>query len=90
MIERCDLVHGSELFQHALLWHEEGKYSKLDYLAENLDLLHLVIILPNDMKVDISEVDNKQVEVLAIVVLEHLFCELVILVILVITKIALY
>jgi hypothetical protein len=64
MIQVGDLVHGPELFEQGLFRYKKREHPQFKFFPEHSDLLHLVVLLPHQLKVNIPKIYNKNVEVL--------------------------
>ena len=63
MIQVGDLVHGPELFEQGLFRYKKREHPQFKFFPEYSDLLHLVVLLPHQLKVYIPKIYNKHVEI---------------------------
>jgi hypothetical protein len=79
MIQGVDFVHESKLFEQGLLRDKEGENPQLVGFPKDFDFLFFIFILSDEMKVNVTEINNKEIKILGIIVLKSSFDHLIIL-----------
>lgn len=80
MIEVVNFVHGPEFLKKSLFRDKKREHSELKLLPEHFYRLDFIMLFPDQMEINITKVNNKEIKVLRIIVLKSFPYNLIVLI----------